>query len=599
VNQSKVINNKKLRLYIRRAIYLLIIFCAIAAFGISLFEFGFSYSKVSGASLSAMDRTINMILGLALPIYLLMVFKDIDHIIPRAVYVVCSIVFLFAGLNYMTGYGLSNMLEIDTVNISNLSKICVIALLTLEISRNLVWLNHLNLGPGKVLMLVFMVLITIGTLLLLLPNCSTSGLSLPDAFFMSVSAVCITGLSTIDISTQLTQTGQIVLMVLFQLGGLGIMTLTSFFAFFFKGGTSYQNQLYLKDFIQSTQLNNLFALLLKILGITLSIEAVGAVFFYFYMDTQLYPSMGQRVYYSIFHSISSFCNSGFTLFRDSLHTEHIRFNYGFISISIVLFILGSLGFGLMDNYRIYFKKLVQKYYQKFVHQEKVKMPSLSISINSRMIIQTSFILLFVGFLSIFFLEYNNTLAEFDHIGRLLASIFTSATPRSAGLNMLDTASLGVPTLIIIVFLMWVGGAPGSTAGGIKVTTFTVAILNIASLARSKPRTEYRGREISEVSIQRAFAVIVLSIVVISLSVFILTLTETNAEIFPIVFETVSAYCTVGLSMGLTPDLSVAGKIILSFCMFIGRLGAMTILVSVIRHVRMQDYRYPKEDIFIN
>lgn len=597
--QFKLINKKKLRLYLIKAIYLLIIFSAITSFGISLIEFGFSYTKVSGASLTSIDRIMNIILGMALPIYLFLVIKDINHIIPRIVYIACSLVFLFTGLNYLTGYALTDTFNIEMGVMGSIAKICVLSLLIFEISRNLVWLNHLNLGPGKVLMLVFFVLIIIGTLLLLLPNCSTSGLSLPDAFFMSVSAVCITGLSTIDISTELTLTGQSVLMVLFQLGGLGIMTLTSFFAFFFKGGTSYQNQLYLKDFIQSSQLNNLFTLLLKILGITLSIEAIGAVFFYIFMDSQLYPFVGQRIYYSIFHSISSFCNSGFTLFKDSLHTDHIRFNYGFISTSIVLFILGSLGFALIDNYRTYFKKIVQKYYQKFVHDEKVKMPSLSISTNSRMIVQTSFILLVVGFFAIFFLEYSNTLKEFDHVGKLLASIFTSATPRSAGLNMLDTGSLGVSTLILIIFLMWVGGAPGSTAGGIKVTTFTVALLNIASLARSKPRTEYRGREISEVSIKRAFAVIVLSIVVISLSVFLLTLTEKNAEILPIVFETVSAYCTVGLSMGLTPELSAAGKIILSFCMFIGRLGAMTILVSVIRHVRMQDYRYAKEDIFIN
>ena len=239
---------------------------------------------------------------------------------------------------------------------------------------------------------------------------------------------------------------------------------------------------------------------------------------------------------------------------------------------------------------------------RILHIFKIKqfesVPRL-ININTKIVMLTTIILLCAGTILFFILEYNNTLKEHNFTGKIIVSFFNSITPRTAGFNNVDISQFLYPTFMLFLLLMWIGGSPGSTAGGIKTTTFAVAVMNVLSLVRGKDRVECYKREISNDSIRRAFSVIFVSILVLGISIFLLTIFEKDKNLSALVFESFSAFGTVGLSMGITPDLSDAGKIIITFLMFFGRVGMIILIMALISRVSTLKYRYPTEGISIN
>lgn len=451
------------------------------------------------------------------------------------------------------------------------------------------------LNPAQLFIASFFAIIIIGTSLLILPKATHSGISFIDALFTSTSAVCVTGLIVVDTGSYFTLFGQSVILFLIQAGGIGIMTFTSYFSYFFRGSSSYENQLLLKDLVNSEKIGEVFSTLKKIILLTFIIEAVGAGIIFFSLDDQLISSTSERVFFSVFHSISGFCNAGFSTLENSLYEPGFRFNYSLHFVIAFLFIIGGIGFPIAFNF---FKYLRHVLIDRLLHRKVEYIPWL-IHINTRLVLITTGALLLSGTLLFYLFEYNNTLAEHQGFGKAVIAFFGASTPRTAGFNSVDTSALNLSTLMVVFLLMWIGASPGSTGGGIKTTTFAIGTLNFISIARGKDRIEVFRREVSEMSVKRAFAVISLSLIVIGVSVFLIAVFDPDKELLAIAFESFSAYSTVGLSLGVTGDLSTHSKLVIITTMFIGRVGMLTIMTAFLRRMTQFKYRYPSEDILIN
>lgn len=459
--------------------------------------------------------------------------------------------------------------------------------------------NKAYLNPAQLFISSFLGIILVGTGLLMLPKATHEGISLLDALFTSTSAVCVTGLIVVDTGSYFTTFGQTVLLLLMQLGGLGIMTFASYFSYFFRGQTSFENQLLLKDATNSERIGEVFGVLKKILSITFLTEMLGAIFIYFSLSENELSEIGDRIFFSVFHAISSFCNAGFSTLENSLYEPVFRFNYPLHLVIAVLFILGGIGFPIVLNIYKYLKYSFSNLLLKLERKRPLPYSPWVINLNTRIVIVTTIILLSTGTLGFYVLEYNNTLTEHNWFGKIVTAFFGAATPRTAGFNTVDMKALNVSTLMLIFMLMWIGASPASTGGGIKTSTFAIAALNFVSLGKGKDRIEVYKREVSTNSIRRAFAIISLSLMVISIAIFLMTIFDKDIAIVNLAFEAFSAYSTVGLSTGITSSLSSSSKIVLIFTMFIGRVSMLTLLIAMLRKAKHLNYRVPTDEILIN
>jgi trk system potassium uptake protein TrkH len=452
------------------------------------------------------------------------------------------------------------------------------------------------LNPAQLFLISFVVIILGGTLLLSLPGATYEGIGLLDALFTATSAVCVTGLIVVDTATHFTFFGQSILLFLIQIGGLGILTFVSYFSYFFKGEISYEKQIAINQINSSGAIGKELGLLKSILIITLSIEAFSALLIFYNTDPTAFTSVSERVFFSVFHAVSAFCNAGFSTLSDSLMQDGFQFNYGLQLAIILTFVLGGLGFPIVSNivsYLSYKTKGVFSFFDKPNYRPWV------LTLNSRIALITTIVLTVGGTLVFFGLEKDGVLSSHSGFGKLVTALFGATTPRTAGFNTVDASHFRFPTLLLIMFLMWVGASPKSTGGGIKTSTLAIAVLNILSLARGRERIELYRREIVEVTVKRAFAMISLSIIVIAIGVLGISAFEPDLTMIEIAFESVSAYSTTGLSMGITSSLSPISKFIIIILMFVGRVSALTVLIAIFRNVINQNYRYPKEEITIH
>jgi len=460
-------------------------------------------------------------------------------------------------------------------------------------------LKHFAVNPAQLFITSFFSLIIFGSLLLLLPNATHEGIEVIDALFTSTSAVCVTGLIVVDTGSYFTLFGQFVILFLIQAGGLGIMTFASYFGYFFKGGASYETQLLLYDFTNTEKLGDVLKTLKRIILITFIIEAIGAILIFYSIEKIEFYSFSERLFFSVFHSISGFCNAGFSTLENSFYELPFRFNYSLHLIIAALIILGGIGFPIVFNLLKYLKiKTIHIVKKIFQQKENVHVPWI-ININTRIVVATTFVLILFGFVMFFVLEYDNTLSEHGLYGKIVASFFGSLTTRTAGFNTVDTSMLNIPVILVVLFLMWIGASPGSTGGGIKTSTLAIAVLNFVSIAKGRKRIEFLQREISQVSVNRASAIMILSILVIFISTFGIHIFDSDKGLLGIFFEVVSAHSTVGLSRGITDSLSNPSKFILILTMFVGRVSMLTLLIALFRKTSIYNYRYPKEDVLIN
>ncbi len=478
-------------------------------------------------------------------------------------------------------------------------KIAIIFLFFRELFTLKFNFKYTKINPAQLFVFSFFVIIILGSLLLLLPSATNEKISYIDALFTSTSAVCVTGLAVVDTATFYTPFGQGIILLLIQIGGLGIMTFVSYFSYFFMGSASYGNQMILSELTNNEKLGEVFNTLKNIIIVTFTFEFLGAVLIYYSIDNEIINDFGDKVFFSVFHSVSAFCNAGFSLLSNSLYENVFRFNYFLHIIVAFLIILGGLGFPIIFNLWRFLKNKISNLFKIIFFKKRDTHLPWVLNLNSKLILSTTFILILFGMILILIFEYNNTLSEHSFFGKIVTSFFGSVTTRTAGFNTVDMSALTLPTTLIIIVLMWIGASPASTGGGIKTSTFALAFLNIVSLAKSKNRIEIFGREISQISINKAFTIIFLSLLVISFSVFGLVLTDSDKNFVDIFFECVSAFATVGLSRGITAQLSNTGKIIIIFTMFIGRVSMFSILIAFIKKIKHKKYRFPTEEILIN
>jgi trk system potassium uptake protein TrkH len=467
-----------------------------------------------------------------------------------------------------------------------------------EVFEKDISLKRTVLNPAQFLIVSFLVFILFGAILLLLPNATVDGISFVDALFTSTSAVCLTGLVVVDTGSYFTEVGQLIILFLIQLGGIGILTFVSYFSYFFKGGASYENQLVISDIANSKSIGKVLSIAKYVIIITISIEIITGLFLYFSVSSSLFNSHWEHLFFIIFHSVSAFCNAGFSTLSEGFYASDFQFNYSFQIIIIISFILGGLGFPIVVNIINYLK-----YKLKGIltwSKKTLQYRPWVLNLNSRITLITTFSILAVAVVLFFIFEFDNVLADHDsYFGKIVTAFFGAATPRSAGLQTIDTSALSVPTIMLVFLLMWIGASPASMGGGIKTSTFAIATLNIISLAKGKSKIEVFRRKIAEVSVRRSFAIISLSLVVIGAGIAILSFLEPNMELRDIAFECFSAYSICGLSLGITAELGDLSKVVLVFMMFMGRLTALTILIAFFKQNHFKNYSYPEEEIQIN
>lgn len=390
-----------------------------------------------------------------------------------------------------------------------------------SLSNGLVRLLGRRTNPSLILAASFLIIIMIGTGLLMLPRCTTNGISWVDSLFISTSAVCVTGLTSVDVASTFTPTGFVVIILLIQIGGLGVMTLTSFFAMFFMGNTSLYNQLVVRDMVSSNSLNSLLSTLVYILAFTLVIEGIGMLAIWGDIHGTMGMDLQEELAFSAFHAISAFCNAGFSTLPGNLGNPLVMTGHNpfFIYISLLI-ILGGIGFPILVNFKdiiLYHLRRLWHFLRTW-HWDGKRFYHLY-NLNTKIVLIVTFLLLVLGTVGIAVFEWNASFAGMSVADKWTQAFFNATCPRTAGFTSVDLAGLGVQTLLIYLFLMWVGGGSQSTAGGIKVNAFAVVVLNLVAVLRGTERVEVFGRELSHDSIRRSNATVVMSFGVLLLFIF--------------------------------------------------------------------------------
>jgi len=440
----------------------------------------------------------------------------------------------------------------------------------------------IRIYPARFLAASFAVTILIGSVLLCMPFSISSGsISFTDALFTSTSAVCVTGLIVQDTGTYFSHVGKVIIMTLFQIGGLGIMTFSTLVLLAAGKSIAIRDGISLKEDFIHTKSIRVQSLVKNVILYTLCIESIGTLFFYLKFKA-LYSS-GKALFHSIFHSISAFCNAGFCLYQDSF--EGFKGDTGINLNLIALIVLGGLGFMVLRESSDFFVKLLKK-------------QRVSFSLHTKVVYKATFFL--IGFSSVLFfiLEYNNSLANFSLKKKILTSVFQVVTPRTAGFNTMNLNTLSLGMVFFLIILMFIGASPGSTGGGVKTTTAGAVFAFLRSKVLARESASLSNRTLALKQITKAFTVMTLGICVACVSVFVLLISQSGVTMKEVFFEVFSAFGTVGLSLGLTPRLNDIGKIVIILTMYVGRIGPLTFLYIFSREIPRGRYDYVEESIMI-
>ncbi len=451
------------------------------------------------------------------------------------------------------------------------------------------FLTNLKIGPNRLFILSFVFAILVLTALLKLPKATVSGISWLDALFTAVSAICVTGLSTVDLGTSFTRLGQFFVLCGIQAGGLGIMTLTMTLGTFFKGGLGVKERLLFGDMINAERIGEVGRLLVRIALFTLFVEAVGASILYLSLaskESMLSPEVTWEV---VFHSISAFCNAGFSIYRENLAAPQVVNNYLHQGVIMGLIVLGGIGFPVLSNLWdvIRTRRRTGDAGRVLVHT------------TTKLVLVTTVGLLLGGTVLIWLLERTASWQAMSAGDQWFQALFLSVSSRTAGFNLSAMDVLSAGTVFVVIVLMWIGASPMSTGGGIKTLTFALALLTIRAVVIGKDRVEVFGREISRFSIIRCFVVIMASLITVATLCVVMISLEPKLAAGHLIFEVFSALGTVGLSQGITANLSSASKSLIIFTMFIGRMGFLTFLTGLYFGKGTVNYKYLREQIQIS
>ncbi|MGI5838474.1 MAG: TrkH family potassium uptake protein [bacterium] len=443
----------------------------------------------------------------------------------------------------------------------------------------------LRLSPVQLIVGSFALMILTGTVLLRLPAATNSGRLNPvDALFTATSAVCVTGLVVVDTGSYFTRFGQMVILLLIQIGGLGFMTVATLFFILLGSRIGLRSRLIMQEALNQFTLAGVIRLTKYIVGLTLLLEGIGAAILAFRFAAGHDP--GTALFFGIFHAVSAFCNAGF----DVLGRQYGEFcsfmphagDSTFILTLSSLFIFGGIGFSVIAE-------VVRKRNWRIL------------TLHSKLVLAIAPLLLAAGTAVLFALEYHNpaTLAPLPLRGKLLSAYFAAATPRTAGFYTINPGMMTTAGQFFTILLMFIGASPASTGGGIKTTTFGTLLLTLLALVRGRGSVEVYSKRLANDIVGKSLAIALLSLLLVILVTLLLLLTEAgHAGFLPVLFETVSAFGTVGLSTGITPHLSVAGKLLICLTMFAGRVGPLSLFLALTQPRRPASIYYPEEKILV-
>ncbi|WP_125152746.1 TrkH family potassium uptake protein [Clostridium rectalis] len=439
----------------------------------------------------------------------------------------------------------------------------------------------IKLSPFQILAIGFFIVILTGSILLNLPMATQSGERTPfvDCFFVATSATCVTGLITVDTGTHWNYFGKTVIMFLIEIGGLGFMSFATLIALLLGKRITLKERLVMQEALNSFALQGLVKLAKYVLLFTVSIQAAGAVL----LSTQFIPQFGlaKGIYYSIFHSISAFCNAGFDLMGNFQSVTQYADNSVIILTISALIIIGGLGFYVWQE--VYNFKGIKK-----------------LSLHSKLVLSVTAFLIIGGSILMFIFEYNNvaTIKNMSFKGKVLSSVFASVSPRTAGFNSISTSDMTTAGRFLTTILMFIGGSPGSTAGGIKTTTIGLLFMTILSIIRGREDTEIYKRRICKDTIYKSLAITIIGLGLVVIVTMILSITEVGASLEYLLYEATSAFATVGLTLGLTTKLTTIGKIIIAFTMYAGRVGPLTLALALSRKKTSNTIKYPEDKVLV-
>ena len=441
-----------------------------------------------------------------------------------------------------------------------------------------------RIAPARTVISSFLLIIVIGALLLATPRATGgAGLDPIDALFTSTSAVCVTGLIVVDTGSYFSRFGHAIILTLIQIGGLGLITFATFFATVLRGGMGVRESLVLRGMMTFETIGRIGRALRYVIGITFAMEVVGAVLLFLTTRSD-FGTFVEAARASVFHSVSAFCNAGFSLHATSFERYVSNVPVNLVMTSLI--VLGGLGFpvlmSVVHNYPILGR----------AESARRRWP-----LHVKLVVVMTAALLVFGTLSFLVLEWDGTLAGKPLGTKLLASYFGSVTARTAGFNTVRTASLALPTLFLLAALMFIGGSPGGTAGGVKTVTVGLALASIRSMFIGTGRVEFFKRLVPDWLVREALAVVAMGILVVFGGTLVLLVAE-DLTLSEVLFEVVSAFGTVGLSTGITPSLSAAGKLSLILIMIAGRVGPLTLALALAQRHAKPLYDYPEERVII-
>lgn len=579
--------NKKLSPYFRG----LSIFMMVLALFSLIASFGFNLSAHNEKLTDYLDIVIVLGFSTLFLSRLLFTSNRWDLLKNYILEAILFVVLLFFTFLHMAGIDelfllLESFLGVQETfpSLVDITEIYLIVIVIAKVIQATPILLSLQRHPAQIIVASFAGIILFGTLLLMMPRATVNGqgLSFINALFTSTSAVCVTGLIVVDTATHFTTVGQSIILVLIQLGGIGIITFATLFALFMSRGLGMGQRIFLKDVVSEDRAEETFATIKRIISLTLIVEAVGVIGYYVSWSA-MFPDPGTRLYHSVFHAVSAFCNAGFSTFTNSLADQGNVLNLGVNITTMVMIILGGLGFTTI--------------WELLRGNPRRKLRNRQWSLHVKLVLTATALLIILGTAAFLTLEWDQTLKGYETGEKVLISMFQSITTRTAGFNSIDIGALDMSTTVIFLTLMAIGASPASTGGGIKTTTISVLVLSVIATVRGHDRVEVAKKTIPRSTIFTALTAFTLAAISLFVFTFLLTLTE-DLPFLDLLFEEFSAFATVGLSRGITSELSTAGRLIVTVSMFIGRVGSVTLALAFAKQVDKRRYKYPEESVIV-
>ena len=590
----KLYSSKELVLRIFRWLHVLV---ALSMIGVMVYYYGFPQTTYTEASLS---RVIEYSFGFYILNFIIKFVYDFNpakfflknkfETIVIGFLLVEGIAFnLFDGLliaRFFSWIGFEGFSDFSSVFVQ---LFFIIYILT-EILKKRDFRLWFKIHPGLLFTMSILGIVLVGTGLLVLPEMSASygSLNFTDALFMSLSSASVTGLSTIDVSSVLSFKGQLVVLFLIQIGALNTIAFAALYLLIAKFGIGLKQHEVIEDFLNKESFTDTENMFVKIIKWTLGIELIGFILIFFLFEPRgIFQDFGDHLFHSIFHAVSGFNNAGISIIPGGMMHPQIVDNYLLHLVTLGLFFLG--GFGMIYLFDMFEPKRLR---------ERMRYPWKGLQFGTKITLYFTLALFVAGTLIFYWFEADKTMVDKSTVGKIITAMFEAMTTRSAGFNIVDTSILSLPVLVFFLFLMFVGGGSGSAAGGIRVSTFAVMLASVVSTIKNKPHTELFKRTISNELVLKAYSIFIFFIVGNLVGIFLLTVSEYELlesgkfTLMDIIFEHVSAASTVGLSTGITAEMSTFGKYVLMIAMFIGRVGTLTLAYLFGKQVSSKKYKYP-------